>query len=87
MKAIIEGKRYNTETATEIAYYSWGSYSDFEHVEETLYRTENGAWFLVGGGGPKSTYAKPLSGSGLAGSSNNLVSPHRRSGLPMAGRT
>ncbi len=70
MKKIIKGKRYNTETATEIGHYSYGSYDNFNHIEETLYRTPKGNWFLVGGGGPKSKYAKPVSTGGLTGDSN-----------------
>jgi hypothetical protein len=73
MKAIIKGKRYNTETATHLATYSWGSYNDFDHVEEKLYRTKNGSWFLLGGGGPRSRYSRPVSTGGLTGSANNIV--------------
>lgn len=43
MKSIINGKMYNTETATEVATYRNGrSYSDFLYVEETLYRKKQG---------------------------------------------
>ncbi|MFW6100812.1 MAG: hypothetical protein ACOC90_05445 [Bacteroidota bacterium] len=58
MKAIIDGKRYNTETAEKIVLWSNGlMYSDFGHLEETLYRTKKGNYFLHGGGGPKTKYA------------------------------
>ena len=58
MKAIIEGRRYNTETATEIADHSGGGYNgDFHHYEESLYRTRNGRYFLAGSGGAMSHYS------------------------------
>ena len=59
MKAIIEGKRYDTETAREIASYSNGlGGGDFRNIEETLYRTKNGAFFLAGSGGAMTKYAE-----------------------------
>lgn len=70
MKKIINNKRYNTDTATEIASFHNGlSYTDFHHLEETLYQTPNGNWFLVGGGGPMSKYAD-RSGNMTTGQSN-----------------
>lgn len=39
MKKIINGKMYNTETATEIEHYNNGMpYSDFTYFEESLYK-------------------------------------------------
>lgn len=71
MKAIINGKRYNTETATEVASWSnHASYSDFNHCEETLYRTPKGNWFTVGSGGPMSKYARSLGNNTRGGSSD-----------------
>ncbi len=59
MKAIIDGKRYNTETARVIANYSNGlGSSDFRNVSETLYRTNKGAFFLAGEGGAMTKYAE-----------------------------
>ena len=57
MKAIIGGKRYDTETATAVASAEYSSGRDFYHWSETLYRTKNGRWFLDGEGGPLSQYA------------------------------
>ncbi|HKK45640.1 MAG TPA: hypothetical protein VJ964_08970 [Balneolaceae bacterium] len=59
MKAIIEGKRYNTETSQQIA-SDWNglSRSDFNYMDETLYRTENGNWFLHGAGGANTKYSE-----------------------------
>lgn len=57
MKKIIDGKRYNTQTAKQVA--GWSNdlgYSDFDHIEEALYHTKNGNWFLYGRGGPKTKY-------------------------------
>lgn len=60
MKRVINGKIYNTSTATEVASFSNGFYgNDFRNMEETLYKTKKGAWFLAGEGGPMSKYSQP----------------------------
>ncbi len=59
MKAIIDGKTYNTDTATLIHEWDNGhSYGDLHYCEEALYRTAKGAYFLAGSGGPGSSFAK-----------------------------
>ena len=61
MKRIIDGKTYNTETATQVAEYERGGpVNDFGWYEESLYRTKNGRWFLAGRGGPMSGYAQSV---------------------------
>ena len=57
MKRIISNKKYDTETATNIAKCSNGR-SGFERFEETLYRKKTGEYFLYGEGGPMSKYAE-----------------------------
>lgn len=87
MKAIIEGKRYNTETATEIASNSAStSRGDFRWFAESLYRTPRGNWFLAGAGGPMTRYARRVgnghtSGSGII----RLSDDEARSWLEAAG--
>lgn len=52
MKKIINGKMYNTETATELGNFWNGlSTNDFRNLSETLYRKKNGEFFLYGQGG------------------------------------
>ena len=59
MKKIIKGKKYDTDTAKEIGCYSnCGGWSDFNHLEETLYRKRTGEFFLLGKGGPNTKYAE-----------------------------
>lgn len=59
MKRIINGKTYNTQTATEIAHYSNGlGGGDFRNFSESLYVTQQGAYFLAGEGGPMTRYAR-----------------------------
>ncbi len=71
MKKIIDGKRYNTETAEEIASYSNDlSTSDFNWYEETLYLTKNGNWFLAGEGGALSCYSVAVGNNGSGGGSD-----------------
>ena len=58
MKKIIEGKRYDTDTATLIASYNNGlGGGDFNHVYEKMYITRKGQWFMEYKGGPLSKYA------------------------------
>jgi hypothetical protein len=63
MKKIVNGKRYDTETATEIA-SAWNgcSRNDFKFLLETLYKTDGGAWFLAAEGGAHTKYAEVLEG-------------------------
>lgn len=57
-KQIVNGKIYDTDQATSIAQYSnGGSMRDFYHVEETLYKTDNGSYFLHGKGGANTQYS------------------------------
>lgn len=64
MKKIIDGKRYDTKTAEEIAEYSnaFGS-RDFRYICESLYKTKNGNYFLAGEGGPMTKYAQAFGDS------------------------
>ena len=58
MRKIIKGKRYDTDTAEQIAYWQNScSYSDCHWIEEELHRTKNGNWFLHGTGGAMSCYS------------------------------
>lgn len=58
MKKIIQGKLYNTETATECGYRkSKHSITDFNWFEETLYRKKTDEFFLCGEGNGASKYA------------------------------
>ena len=64
MKKVIDGKVYNTETATEIEeYWNGFSTSDFKYCCETLYKTKRGNFFLCGKGGAMSKYSESCSGN------------------------
>lgn len=58
MKAIIDGKRYDTETATCIGKDSYSSRGDFQWWEESLFETKSGVFFLAGEGGARSSWAE-----------------------------
>lgn len=60
MQKILHGKRYNTDSATWKAMYSYGNPSDFNAFSEVLYQKKTGEFFLHGFGGPMSRYAKQL---------------------------
>ena len=68
MRKIIDGKSYNTETATELAHYESGeSRRDFRYIWEALYRTRKGAYFVAGEGGPMTCYARSCSDNTTCG--------------------
>jgi len=58
-KKIINGKLYNTETATLVAEWC-NNYptNDFKYCDESLYRKRTGEYFISGEGGPLSKYSK-----------------------------
>lgn len=68
MRRIVDGLRYDTETAEHVASASYGYARDFASWNEDLYRTPRGAYFLHYEGGPSSRYAVPVPG-GRGGSS------------------
>lgn len=65
MKKIINGRRYDTDTAQKVAEWDCGrARNDFSYIEETLYQKRTGEFFLYGIGGPASwcAYACPTGG-------------------------
>jgi hypothetical protein len=57
MKKIINGKRYNTKTAKELAHIgNRNDYNDFNFWRETLYVKKTGEYFLLKEGGANSKY-------------------------------
>ena len=57
MKKIIDGRTYNTETATLLCSYEYSYVSSFDWYTEALYRTRKGAYFIYGEGHANSPYA------------------------------
>lgn len=69
MKKIIKGRKYDTETAKEIACWSNGYLcSDFNHCKETLYLKKTGEYFLYGEGGALTQYSRSVFGGSIGGS-------------------
>jgi hypothetical protein len=60
MKAVIEGRVYNTEAAENVDSDSYGNAGDFEEWSESIYKTKKGAWFLAGSGGARSKYSETV---------------------------
>lgn len=60
MKKIINGRRYDTDTAKVMAEDSYSYPSDFGYWCETLYRKNTGEFFLHGEGGAASKYAETI---------------------------
>ena len=67
MRRIIDGKRYDTDTATMVADISPAGFyrNDFRYEETKLYRTVRGAWFIAGEGGPLSRWSRSLGQNGM----------------------
>lgn len=59
MKKVINGKRYNTETAKSVAWWTNNkSYTDFGWCEEELFQKRTGEFFLYGQGGASTIYSR-----------------------------
>lgn len=58
MKKVINGKVYDTNTATQIAYWESGSKTSPSWYEEMLFRKRNGELFIFGHGYAASPYAQ-----------------------------
>ncbi len=67
MKKIINGKKYDTETAKYIDERSFSNPRDFRYVYEALYRKKNGEFFLEYKGGSLSRYCVYVSLTGRVG--------------------
>lgn len=60
MKQVIDGKRYDTDTAKFIGEDSYGSPADFSYWREELYQKRTGEFFIHGKGGAMSKYAESI---------------------------
>ncbi len=61
MKRIIDGKKYDTETAYMVAQWeNMYDVRDFHYFSESLYRKRTGEYFLFGEGGAMSKYAETI---------------------------
>lgn len=68
MKKIINGAKYDTNTAKCIGKWDNGvSSNDFDYVSEELYRTKSGKYFLYGQGGRNSRYGEWYGNTGGCG--------------------
>ena len=56
MQKIICKKLYDTETASVVEKVTHGNFGDSDGYEETLYRTEDGFFFLYVNGGEESIH-------------------------------
>jgi hypothetical protein len=66
---IIDGKKYNTETADLIAdYWNGRGGGDFGALSEELYLTKRGTWFLAYSGGALTYAAVSCGNNGKCGS-------------------
>lgn len=75
MKRVINGKLYDTATATEVADISPNGFyrGDFRWEDTTLYRTPRGRFFIAGEGGALSRWAERVGQNGSCGGSGLQV--------------
>ena len=70
MRKIINGKAYDTDTATEVCECGTAGElprGDFRRWKGTLYKTPNGRFFMVGEGGPMTLFARHHADGGSSG--------------------
>ena len=58
MKKIICKKVYDTDTATLVKKFTYGVFGAEDGYEESLYKTEDGSYFIYTNGGAGSKYKK-----------------------------
>lgn len=66
MRSIINGKKYDTNTANLLLEWDNGLRTDFRFCSECLYKKNNGEFFIAGEGGPLSKYAESCDGGCLS---------------------
>ncbi|VVT33167.1 conserved hypothetical protein [Roseovarius sp. EC-HK134] len=69
MKIIFNRKIYDTEMSNAITFVRHSSQNNISWYHEVLYRSQNGAWFTAGEGGPLSHYGIDLGDGNKEGSS------------------
>ena len=68
MRKIIDRKTYDTKTATCVGWWCNDfDQTDFNYLEETLYRKRTGEYFLFGLGGGLTEYAEFYNGANMRG--------------------
>lgn len=77
MKKTIRGRVLNTETATVVKKFTFGSFGDPAGYEETLYITEDGTYFLYTNGGAESKYPEESITMKYKASAEKWIDSHR----------
>lgn len=67
MKKIINGKKYNTETAECLGSDSHLYRGDLDFWNKELYRKKTGEFFIYGEGGPRSEYGREVGQNSWSG--------------------
>lgn len=72
MKKIINGKMYNTETASLVGKHRHGYPSDHQYYAEYLYVKTSREYFIFGEGGPASKYSQSCGSNSWSGGESIL---------------
>lgn len=68
MNKIINGKKYDTETAKMVGHYVYGDYEDYTYLDEKLYQKKTGEFFIHGYGGVMTKYRIKIAEDTFSGS-------------------
>lgn len=90
MRQVINGKRYDTETAKLIGEANnigsgCDSVTDFRYWSAGLYKTKSGNFFLAGEGGAMSMFSRPAGGNSTGGG-EGIIQMDEREALEWAER-
>jgi hypothetical protein len=75
MQRVVNGKRYDTETAEKVC--EWSKRDGLDWYKNALYRTARGAWFIAGEGGPMSQWREYIGMHWAGGEGLNPVDRDR----------
>lgn len=67
MIKVINGKKYDTNTAKELTSF-YNEETGFRYLEEALYRKKTGEYFIYGNGGALTKYRVPCDNDSWSGS-------------------
>ena len=67
MKKVINGKRYDTDTAKLVGETHYSNTRDFNYWKEELYQKRTGEFFIAGEGGPGSRYSERIDQNSWSG--------------------
>jgi hypothetical protein len=72
MKKVIEGILYNTDTSKCIGKHTYAAGGDFDWIDESLYLSRKGKFFIAGKGGANTGYSRSIGANSWSGGENSI---------------